>query len=263
MFPIRDDNPNLLTPYATLGIIVANLAAWVFVQGLGADPALSASVCQFGLIPGELLGAVTPGSRFALGPDLACVIGPGGSYHTVFTSMFLHGGWLHIIGNMWFLWIFGNNVEDVMGPVRFVVFYLLCGMGAAGFQIAADPASTIPMVGASGAIGGVMGAYVLLFPRVSVHLLIFLGFFVTTVAVPAVFMLGYWFLLQLLGGFSTMNASGGGVAFWAHVGGFAAGALLIYAFRDRRLLAAHPYHGWRRGRSASRSWRRTGRDRWR
>ena len=255
MFPIRDDNPGILTPVATIGLIVANALAWVFLQGLGGDPALARSVCTLGLIPGELLSLVPAGTRFPLGPQTTCVIGEGG-WHTVFTSMFMHGGWFHILGNMWFLWIFGNNVEDAMGHVRFVIFYLLCGVGAAGLQVAADPSSTVPMVGASGAIGGVMGAYILLFPRVHVHLLIILGFYVTTIAVPAVFMLGYWFLLQLLGGFSSMQASGGGVAFWAHVGGFAAGAVLVLLFRDRELLARHPYHGWRGKESGTRSWHR-------
>lgn len=256
MFPIRDDNPGILTPVATVALIVANALAWVFLQGLGADPALSGSVCKLGLIPGELLSLVPPGTRFPIGPQSACVLGDGGSWHTVFTSMFMHGGWFHILGNMWFLWIFGNNVEDAMGPLRFVIFYLLCGVGAAGLQVAADPASTIPMVGASGAIGGVMGAYILLYPRVHVHLLIFLGFYVTTIAIPAVFMLGYWFLLQLLGGFTSLQATGGGVAFWAHIGGFAAGAILVFLFRDKALLERHPYHGWRGKGSASRSWHR-------
>jgi membrane associated rhomboid family serine protease len=172
--------------------------------------------------------------------------------------MFLHGGWFHLIGNMWFLWIFGNNVEDSMGHARFLVFYLLCGLAAAAVQTATDPQSVIPMVGASGAIGGVMGAYVLLYPRVHVHMLIFLGFFVTTIAVPAIFMLGYWFAVQLLSGWTSIGAEGGGVAFWAHVGGFVAGALLVLLFRDPRLLERHPYYGWRRG-SPTQSWRRTGR----
>src|ERR1700752_2131176 len=176
MFPILDDNPHFLTPYATIGLIVANAIGWFAVQGLGPEPALSASVLGLGLVPAHA------------------------NWHDVVTSMFLHGSWLHLIGNMWFLWIFGNNVEDAMGHVRFVIFYLLCGIAAAVTQIAADPSSQIPMVGASGAIGGVMGAYVLLCPRVHVHLLVFFGFFVRTFAVPAWMMLGYWFALQILSG---------------------------------------------------------------
>lgn len=256
MFPIRDDNPTFLTPYATGVIIILNVLAWILLQGLGGEPALSGSVCSLGLIPAELLQFASAGAGL---PETICA--RGGGWYTVFTSMFMHGGWLHIIGNMWFLWIFGNNVEDAMGHVRFVVFYLLCGLGAAGLQIASDPESAIPMVGASGAIGGVMGAYVLLYPRVHVHLLIILGFYVTTFAVPAVFMLGYWLLLQLLGGFSSLGAQGGGVAFWAHIGGFVAGAALIPLFRNAQLLARHPYHGWRQRRAPTRSWRKVDRDR--
>jgi len=256
MFPLRDDNPHFLTPYATYGIIALNVLAWVLVQGLGGEPGLSASLCRLGLIPGELLQTLPAGTRVQLGPQSICVLGDASTWYTAVTSMFLHGGWFHIIGNMWFLWIFGNNVEDAMGHGRFVVFYLLCGLTAAGCQIAANPDSAVPMVGASGAIGGVMGAYVLLYPRVHVHMLVFFGFFITTFAVPAVFMLGYWFLVQLLSGFGTLGAGGGGVAFWAHVGGFAAGALLIPLFRDSRLLSRHPYHGWRRAPLPTRRWRR-------
>jgi membrane associated rhomboid family serine protease len=170
--------------------------------------------------------------------------------------MFMHGGWMHIIGNMWFLWIFGNNVEDAMGHVRFFFFYLLCGLGAAAFQIAAEPGSPIPMVGASGAIGGVMGAYILLYPRVHVHMLFIIVVYVTTFAVPAYLMLGYWFLVQLLSGWASIGSQGGGVAFWAHVGGFVSGAVLIFLFRDKALLEKHPYHGWRQRKSPTRSWHR-------
>jgi membrane associated rhomboid family serine protease len=163
---------------------------------------------------------------------------------TLISHMFMHGGWMHIIGNMWFLWIFGNNVEDSMGHIRFFIFYLLCGFAAAGAQIFSDPQSIIPMVGASGAIGGVMGAYILLYPRVTVHMLIFFGFYITTIAIPAVWMLGYWFLIQVLGCIVSIGASGGGVAFWAHIGGFVAGVILILFFRNPELTKLHPYYGW-------------------
>jgi membrane associated rhomboid family serine protease len=260
VFPIRDDNPHFLTPYATYGLIAANVLVWVLLQGLGSEPALSSSVCRLGLIPADLLHNAPPGATIPISPDASCVFTEGGSaWHTVLTSMFLHGGWMHLIGNMWFLWIFGNNVEDAMGHVRFVVFYLLCGISAAMLQAALAPSSMIPMVGASGAIGGVMGAYVLMYPRVSVHLLVFLGLYVTTFAVPAYFMLGYWFLLQLVSGSLSVGAEGGGVAFWAHVGGFAAGALLSFVFRDRKLLAQHPYYGWSQRGSATEKWKRIGR----
>ncbi|MDX1515883.1 MAG: rhomboid family intramembrane serine protease [Woeseiaceae bacterium] len=256
MFPIRDDNPQVLVPITTIGIIALNALAWVFLQGLGTEPALTRSVCQLGLIPLDLLGSLPGPARVQLGPDAVCLIGDGAAWPTLVTSMFMHGGWFHIIGNMWFLWIFGDNVEDAMGHVRFLIFYLLCGLGAAGLQIAADPSSAIPMVGASGAIGGVMGAYIMLYPRVHVHLLLVLGFYATTFAVPAVFMLGYWAIVQIIGGFGSIGAEGGGVAFWAHVGGFAAGALLIFLFRNPELLRRHPYHGWRQRRSPTRSWHR-------
>jgi membrane associated rhomboid family serine protease len=172
------------------------------------------------------------------------------------TSMFMHGGWMHLIGNMWFMWIFGNNVEDSMGHVRFVFFYLLCGIGAAVIQILSNVESTVPIVGASGAIGGIMGAYVMLYPRVHVHMFIFLGFFMTTIAVPAMFMLGYWFLWQFIGGIGSIGAQGGGTAFWAHIGGFVFGALLVTLFKDEKLIASHPYHGWNPRRSPTSSWRR-------
>ena len=256
MFPIRDDNPNFLTPVATIAIIVTNALVWVFMQGLGTEPMLSSSVCKLGVIPGDLLGVFAAGDRVQLGPQTYCELGESGTWHTVLTSMFTHGGWFHLIGNMWFMWIFGNNVEDAMGPLRFVVFYLMCGLAATALQIATNPESPIPMVGASGAIGGVMGAYIVLYPRVHVHMLLFLGFFVTTFAVPAVWMLGYWMLVQVIGGFSSIGSTGGGVAFWAHVGGFAAGAALVFLFRDRELLAKHPYHGWRQRKSPTRSWHR-------
>jgi membrane associated rhomboid family serine protease len=234
-------------------LIVANVLAWVLLQGFGSEPLLSSSVCRLGLIPGELLQTAPPGARFEIGPQSVCVLSATSAWYTPLTSMFMHGGWFHLIGNMWFLWIFGNNVEDSMGHARFVVFYLLCGLAAAALQTATNPNSIIPMVGASGAIGGVMGAYVLLYPRVHVHMLIVLGFYATTIAVPAIFMLGYWFLVQFVSGWTSIGAEGGGVAFWAHVGGFGAGAVLVLLFRNPRLLERHPYYGWRRG-SPSRGW---------
>ena len=259
MIPIRDDNPHFLTPIATISIIAINVLAWIFVQGLGAEPALSRSICQLGVIPGDLLGAFSQDQSVQLGPRTFCSLGNADAWHTVVTSMFMHGGWFHLLGNVWFLWIFGNNVEDAMGHVRFVVFYLLCGFAATGLQVATNVDSPIPMVGASGAIGGVMGAYIVLYPRVHVHMLVFLGFIVTTFAVPAVWMLGYWIIVQLLGGLGSLGRAGGGVAFWAHIGGFAAGAILVLLFRNRRLLAKHPYHGWNQAASPTRSWRRVDR----
>jgi membrane associated rhomboid family serine protease len=168
---------------------------------------------------------------------MRCLVTAQPHWWTVATSMFLHAGWLHIIGNMWFLWVFGNNIEDSMGHARFVVFYLLCGVAAAATQMVSDPASPVPMVGASGAISGVMGAYVLLYPRVRVHTIVWLGFFVTTVALPAYVILGYWFVLQLvLGAAGAMSRAQGGVAVWAHVGGFVAGMALIKLFANPEYL---------------------------
>ena len=214
------------------------------VQGAGAETPLAASVCNLGLIPGELTGLAPVGSGFPIGEALVCVTDPGWPVQNVFTSMFLHGGWMHLLGNMWFLWLFGNNIEDSMTRPRFVAFYLVCGVAAALLQVAAEPASVIPMVGASGAISGVMGAYLVLFPRVRVFTLVPLGFFITSVALPAWVMLIYWAVLQLVGGFSRIGAEGGGVAFWAHLGGFVAGVVLVKLFVDRSHLDAHRSHHW-------------------
>ncbi len=237
MFPYRDDNPTLGTPFVTYVFIGLNVAAWLLVQGMGAEPYLSKSVCELGLIPGEFLGRLPDGYSIPMSDSMACVMEKGQSWSAPLTSMFLHGGWLHLIGNMWFLWLFGNNVEDSMGHVRYLAFYILCGLAAAVAQTATDPSSAIPMVGASGAISGVMGAYVVLYPRVRIHMLLVLVVFVTRIVVPAYLMLGYWFLLQLLGGSAAQGE--GGVAFWAHVGGFVAGAVLILVFKDAELVAKH------------------------
>lgn len=200
MFPYRDDNPTLKTPIVTLILIGINVAVWILVQGMGAEPLLSRSVCELGLIPGEFLGLLPVGASVPLGPNTVCVMGDEQTWFTPVTSMFLHGGWFHLIGNTWFLWVFGNNVEDSMGHLRFLFFYVLCGLFAAAAQTFMSPASAIPMVGASGAISGVMGAYIVLYPRVRIHMLVILVIFITRIVVPAYLMLAYWFLLQLLGG---------------------------------------------------------------
>ncbi len=238
MFPIGDDNPQINIPYATYLLIALNVCAWLLLQGMGAGEQLQASVCHFGLIPADLFGAlVDPTQRM-------CPYGSGSGWLGVLSSMFMHGSWMHIIGNMWFLWVFGDNVEDAMGSVRFLIFYLLSGLCAAAAQVAIEPGSGIPMVGASGAIGGVMGAYIMLYPRVKVRMLVILVIIFTTFRVPAFAMLGYWIVVQLIGGLSSFGASGGGVAFWAHIGGFIGGALLVLVFKDEELLLKHPYHGW-------------------
>jgi membrane associated rhomboid family serine protease len=242
VIPLRDENPTVGTSIATLAILAINAAVWALVQGLGSEPALSTSVCEWGAIAGELLGTVDAGTAVPLGSRRACILGGEANWLSPLTAMFLHGSWFHLLGNLWFLWVFGDNVEDSMGPVRFAVFYLLCGFAATAAQIAANPASPVPLVGASGAIGGVMGAYAVLYPRVPVQMLVFLLFYVTRIAVPAWMMLGYWFLYQLISGFPTLGGDGAGVAFWAHVGGFVAGVALVPLFRVSARVAAHRAH---------------------
>jgi len=239
VFPLRDDNPTLRTSIVTFALIAANVASWIFVQGLGTEAKLVESVCRLGVIPGELLGTVPAGTLVPLGTGHACRIEGTPQWATLVTSMFMHGGWLHLTGNMWFLAVFGDNVEDSMGRVRFLAFYLLCGLAAALAEVVAQSGSALPMVGASGAIGGVMGAYAVLYPRAPVHMLVIIVFYFTRIVVPAIAMLGYWFLIQLLSGFGNIGASGGGTAFWAHAGGFLAGVTLVFLFRDPRLVAAH------------------------
>lgn len=239
MFPIYDENPTLDIPFITYFLIATNVLVWITVQGLGNEPALSRSVCELGVVPAELLGTASPGLGVPISPNTICVVDPNANWLTPLSSMFLHGGWFHLISNMWFLAVFGNNVEDSMGRTRFIVFYLLCGFAAVAAQMFANPSSPVPMVGASGAIGGVMGAYAVLYPKAPVHLLVFLGFFITRVIVPAAFMLGYWILLQLLGALPSVGGATGGVAFWAHIGGFIAGIILIFLFRDQRRVSAH------------------------
>jgi membrane associated rhomboid family serine protease len=241
MFPLRDDNPTLGPELATYLIIALNALAWVFLQGMGVEPALSRSVCELGAIPGELLGSVRVGTEVPLGPDATCVIDGNPSWMTALTSMFMHGSWFHLIGNMWFLFVFGDNVEDSMGHVRYLIFYVLCGLAAVAAQTLSNPGSAVPMVGASGAIGGVMGAYAVLYPRARVHMLIFLGFYVSRTIVPAALMLGYWFFIQIVAGLPALGGDegGGGVAFWAHAGGFLAGVALSFVFRDRERVERH------------------------
>lgn len=232
MIPISDDNPTLRTPVMTYLILAGIFATWFFLQGAGMnDIALAASVCDLGLVPGEITRLARVGVAVPLGEGLACVVDREPiNILTPFTSMFLHGGWMHMLGNALYLWIFGNNVEDSMGRARYLVFYLLCGVAAALAQIVADPASPIPMVGASGAISGVMGGYLVLYPRVRVN--IFFGFLL--VPVPAYLVLLWWIGTQV---FASMAepAGGGGVAFWAHIGGFVAGVVFVKVFENRTL----------------------------
>ena len=199
-------------------------------------PAGDHVITQYAIIPAELLR----------GQDLPPTI-PIPVWLTILTSMFLHGGLMHLLGNMLYLWIFGDNVEDAMGPIRFLLFYILCGVAAALTQIAIDPGSAIPLIGASGAIAGVLAAYFMLFPHARVLTLIPIFFFLRLISVPAVFLLGVWFLLQVISGAGSLG-SGGGVAWFAHIGGFIAGAALVFLFR-RRGVPVTLWHTLRRGRS--------------
>ncbi|MFD1508888.1 rhomboid family intramembrane serine protease [Lacimonas salitolerans] len=206
MFPIRDHNPSTRTPFVTYALMATNIVVFLSYQSVMLDPVATMALFDtWALRPVEVMAGNKP--------------------HTIITSMFLHGGWMHIIGNMLFLWIFGDNLEDEMGHGGFVLFYLASGIGAAVAQIAAAPYSPVPMVGASGAIAGVMGGYLLLFPRAKVDVLFIIVVFIRIIPIPAWIMLGLWFALQLFNGVGT-DTSGGGVAYWAHAGGFIVGMVL-------------------------------------
>ena len=208
MFPIRDHNPSERTPYVTYGLIAANLIVFAMMWPLYSDEAAAGAVFQrFGIIPLRLMS--------------------GDGFETILTSMFLHAGFLHFAGNMLFLYIFGDNLEDVLGHVRFAVFYAISGLGAALLQIGADVTSPVPMVGASGAIAGVMGGYLLLFPRARVEVLFIIVIIFRVVPFPAWLMLLIWFALQVVNGALSLSQVGGGVAYWAHAGGFIAGFLFV------------------------------------
>ena len=244
MIPYRDENETQRRAVITGAIISLNIFTWLIVQGAGSDFALAKSVCELGLIPGELTASLPVGTRFPMGPGLVCLTDPGRQVSHLLTSMFLHGSWMHLLGNMWFLWIFGNNIEDSMGRLRFIAFYLITGLAAAFGQVVTNPNSVVPMVGASGAISGVMGAYLILYPRVKVYVLVPIFIFFTSIALPAWMMLGYWFLIQLVSGLFTGDDMGG-VAFWAHIGGFVAGVVLIKLFARDDYIHAHRAHQWR------------------
>jgi membrane associated rhomboid family serine protease len=232
LFPISDDNPRRhLTPYVSWSIIAACVLVFLWQLSLGPQGG-ELAVYSLGMIPARLFGYAELPAEVAAVPAWA----------TVVTSMFMHGGWLHLGSNMLYLWIFGDNIEDSMGHGRFAVFYLLCGTAAALAQGFVDPASEIPMVGASGAISGVLGGYILLHPGATVRVLLFLGFFVTIAHIPALIVLGIWFLLQLFNSFATPT-TGGGVAFWAHVGGFVAGLAFVSFFKRRDVpVLEKPHH---------------------
>jgi membrane associated rhomboid family serine protease len=239
VIPIGDDNPTLRTPVMTYLILATLVATWVLYQKAGAEPfELAKSVCNLGMVPGEITHRARLGSGIQIGPSMACLIDdlPINRF-TPLTSMFLHGSWGHLIGNALFFWVFGNNVEDSMGRLRFLAFYLLCGLMAAATHVVLNPASPIPTVGASGAISGVLGAYLVLYPRVRVRMY-FPPIFIFHVV--AWLVLVYWFLVQVLTGLPELSSMrrevSGGVAVWAHVGGFIAGVVLVKVFENPRLV---------------------------
>jgi len=223
MFPIRDVNPSDRFPVVTVAIMLACSAAFLLELAMG--DGLERFVHAYGLVPRVITYGLETGT---LGID--AVVAP------FFSSMFLHGGWLHLIGNMWFLWIFGDNIEDTLGHFRYALFYLLCGLAAGLTHYYLSPLSPVPTIGASGAIAGVLGAYLIRFPGAKVVTLVPLGFFLQFMELPAWLMLGLWFLVQAIGGFLTLGAAGGGVAWWAHVGGFLAGITLFTILRPRRVM---------------------------
>jgi membrane associated rhomboid family serine protease len=226
MFPLRDTEPSYSKPIVVVCLIVINMLIFLYEASLAPDTQ-NLFIAYYGLVPDEF------------------------SWRSVFSSMFLHGGWMHVIGNMWFLWIFGDNVEDILGHGKFIFFYIACGVVAALAQVLIDPSSRVPTVGASGAIAGVMGAYIVKFPRSRILTLIPIIIFFTTVEVPAWLMLIYWFFIQLFQGIGSIGFShisqGGGVAYMAHVGGFVAGALLILLLAPRppQRYYPPPEYNWR------------------
>ena len=242
MIPLSDDNPTLRTPIMTYLLLGVTVAVWLLFQGAGFDTyRLAASVCNYGLVPAELTHTRAVGYTVPLGPGIGCSIDDLSiNIATPVTSMFLHGSWGHLLGNAMFFWVFGNNVEDSMGRIRFLLFYILCGLAAAAAHILVDPTSPVPTVGASGAISGILGAYLLLYPRVHVRMLFIFIIFFKVFRIPAWAVLLWWFFLQVITGLPQLNQMdpevSGGVAVWAHVGGFVAGFALIKLFENRDLV---------------------------
>jgi len=230
MIPLSDDNPTVRIPVMTILLLAGIASAWVILQGAGFDvEILAMSVCNLGMVPAELTGAAPLGTSVPLTRTLLCVVDAEPlNWISPLSSMFLHGSWAHLLGNMLFLWIFGNNIEDRLGRLPYLAFYLLGGVVAALTQVWIDPTSSVPLIGASGAIAATLGAYIVLYPRARILTLVFLVFFYQLLEVPALLVLGYWFLLQLVDGVASLGATTaqGGVAFFAHIGGFVAGALV-------------------------------------
>ncbi|HXY99105.1 MAG TPA: rhomboid family intramembrane serine protease [Stellaceae bacterium] len=228
ILPLYDDHPPGRLPAVTYGLIAVCAIVFLWQEGQGAR-AERVIALAYGMVPAALFGTAELPHHLARVPPWA----------TLVTSMFLHGSWLHLLGNMLFLWLFGRGVENALGAARYLVFYLLCGIAAALTQALTDPASEVPMIGASGAIAGTLGAYLVLFPRGNVVVFVWIFIFVRLITVPAVILLGLWFLMQLASGLAA-EAGEGGVAFWAHVGGFVLGVLLVPIFRRQGVAMLQP-----------------------
>jgi len=219
MIPYKDDNPVSIIPFSTILIISLNIL--VFIMQLMSGEDSKSIVYSYGAIPRNIISFK---SNQPIPPAL-----------TIFTSMFMHGGLFHLVWNMLYFWIFGNNIEERLGHVRFIVFYLFCGVVAAFSHALLSPGSNVPMIGASGAVSGMLGAYILLFPMAKIHTLVFLGFYITVIKIPALIVIGFWAIIQVVSGLiSQGNAAQGGIAFFAHVGGFVAGLSTIKLWQPRR-----------------------------
>jgi len=243
MIPLGDEHPTLRTPVMTYAILAALVGTWVFVQGAGFNERqLAASICNLGMVPGEITHLARLGTGVPLGDGMACIIDnePINSLSPLI-SMFLHGGWLHLLGNCLFFWVFGNNIEDSMGHFRFLVFYLVCGLAAAATHILVQPGSPVPTVGASGAIFGILGAYLVLYPRVRVRMLFIFIVFFKVISIPAWAVLLWWFGWQVISALpevmSVRPEVSSGVAVWAHIGGFITGVVLVKLFENPNLVA--------------------------
>ncbi|HUT83353.1 MAG TPA: rhomboid family intramembrane serine protease [Thermodesulfobacteriota bacterium] len=222
MIPLKDNIPSRTFPFVNISIIIINIVVFLYEVSLG--PYLGRFIFHFGVIPSKFFLLLSSETFY-----------PVPAFLPLFSSLFLHGGWLHLLGNMLYLWIFGDNVEDVLGHIRYLLFYLLCGIGAGMTHIITQSGSQVPTIGASGAIAGVMGAYFILFPRARVVTLIPIFIFLQFIEIPAFFFLAFWLIMQLFfGAFSGSSSYSGGIAFWAHIGGFACGMLLLLFFKRQR-----------------------------
>jgi membrane associated rhomboid family serine protease len=240
MIPLRDDNPTRIMPFVTVSLIAVNLLIFLYQVSLG-PRAEKLLIYQFGAIPSVIAGSAVLPSQMAVVPPVL----------SIFTSMFLHGSILHLAGNMLYLWIFGNNIEEALGHMRFLVFYLVCGFAASMVHVLSNVDSSFPTIGASGAISGVLGAYLLLYPRAQVLTLVPLFIIMPIIYIPAGVVLSLWFLLQLVNGSMSQGDPGAGIAWWAHIGGFVAGMLLVGLFKKRGVRFFNPpqyhasrYHEW-------------------